>query len=108
MVSELAARAGGPATTLRFYEKEGLLPARRSRGGYRLYDDTSVDRLAFIATAKSLGLPLPEIRRLLGPWEHGTCAQVQHDLDTPLAQRLPETRQRRIAKALDELRASAN
>ena len=93
-MSELASRSGVPATTLRYYEQQGLLPARRSRGGYRLYDDAAVDRLAFISTAKGLGLPLPEIRRLLEPWEHGVCAQVQRALDPLLAQRLVEARSR--------------
>ncbi|MBV9847455.1 MAG: MerR family DNA-binding transcriptional regulator, partial [Kutzneria sp.] len=48
-ISQLAERAGVPATTLRFYEQAGLLPAQRSESGYRLYDDTAVERLAFIA-----------------------------------------------------------
>lgn len=110
MVSELARRAEVPATTLRFYEQEGLLPAQRSSGGYRLYDESAVDRLAFITTAKSLGLPLSEIRRLLEPWEHGVCAQVQRDLDPLLARRIVETGQRIIelqafAHRLEQARA---
>lgn len=67
LVSELARRSGVPATTLRFYEREGLLPAGRTTSGYRVYDDVAVDRLAFIATAKRLGLALPEIRLLVQP-----------------------------------------
>jgi MerR family transcriptional regulator, copper efflux regulator len=58
-VSELAGRTGVPASTVRFYDAEGLLSARRSSSGYRLYDDSAVERLRFIGTAKSLGLPLP-------------------------------------------------
>lgn len=93
-VSELAARAGVPATTLRFYEQEGLLPARRSPAGYRVYDEAAVDRLAFIATAKGLGLALPEIRRLLQPWEFGVCADVRADLAPLLERRIGEAGER--------------
>ncbi|PVY96923.1 MerR family transcriptional regulator [Actinomycetospora cinnamomea] len=113
-VSELAGRSGVPASTVRFYEQEGLLPARRSPAGYRLYDDVAVDRLAFIGTAKSLGLPLPEIRRLLEPWQHGQCSDVQRELLPLVEQRIAETRERvreltafadRLARAHAQLEA---
>ena len=90
-VSELARRSGVPATTVRFYDTEGLLPARRSPSGYRLYDDTAVERLRFIGTAKSLGLPLSEVRQLLEPWQHGLCSDVQGELGPLLDQRIAET-----------------
>ncbi|MDD7934815.1 MerR family transcriptional regulator [Actinomycetospora straminea] len=93
-VSELASRADVPASTVRYYEQEGLLPARRSSSGYRLYDEVAIDRLAFIGTAKSLGLPLPEIRRLLEPWQHGQCSDVQDELLPLVEQRITETRDR--------------
>lgn len=79
-VSELAARSGVPASTVRFYEQEGLLPAQRSPSGYRLYGTGDVDRLAFIGAAKRLGLPLPTIRRVLAPWQDGQCSDVQREL----------------------------
>lgn len=113
-VSELAARSGVPGSTVRYYEQEGLLPARRSPAGYRLYDEVDVDRLAFIGTAKSLGLPLPEIRRLLEPWQHGTCSDVQHELVPLVERRIAETRDRirelaafadRLARAHAQLEA---
>ncbi|WP_244318556.1 MerR family DNA-binding transcriptional regulator [Streptomyces brevispora] len=47
-ISQLAERSGVPATTLRFYETAGLLPAERTPAGYRLYGQDAVDRLAFI------------------------------------------------------------
>jgi MerR family transcriptional regulator, copper efflux regulator len=90
-VSELAQRSGVPATTVRFYDAEGLLPARRSPSGYRLYDDTAAERLRFIATAKNLGLPLSEIRQLLEPWQHGQCSDVQGELGPLLDRRIAET-----------------
>src|SRR5262249_43643515 len=80
-ISELAERTGFPASTLRFYEQEGLLPpAERTPGGYRSYDERTVERLTFIARAKQLELPLDEIRELATIWDAGSCAPVQHRL----------------------------
>lgn len=113
-VSELARRSGVPATTVRFYDAEGLLPARRSPSGYRLYGDGAVERLDFISAAKGLGLPLSEICRLLGPWEHGLCRDVQGELAPLLEQRITQTHDRieefrafaaRLIRARDQLAA---
>jgi DNA-binding transcriptional MerR regulator len=81
-------------TTLRFYEQAGLLPARRSPAGYRLYGEESVERLSFIASGKHLGLPLEEIRALLQVWEDGLCTDVRERLrPMPLA-RIAEAERR--------------
>lgn len=82
-ISQLAERVGVPATTLRYYEAQGLLPARRTAAGYRVYDDTDVERVRFLVTAKSLGLPLSRIRDLLRVWHEGMCRDVR-DERTPL------------------------
>src|SRR5262249_583005 len=80
-ISELAERPGFPASPLRYYEQEGLLPpAERPPGGYRSYDERTVERLTFIARAKQLELPLDEIRELTTIWDAGSCAPVQHRL----------------------------
>jgi DNA-binding transcriptional MerR regulator len=65
-ISELARRTGVSASTLRFYEQAGLLSAARTASGYRVYDEQAVRRLEFVGAAKLLGLPLEEIRDLLG------------------------------------------
>ncbi|WP_285758441.1 MerR family transcriptional regulator [Nocardiopsis ansamitocini] len=93
-VSDLARRCGVAPSTVRFYEREGLLPATRSASGYRLYDDQAVDRLAFIASAKHLGLGLPEIGELLALWEQGVCARVRADLRPRVDERIREARGR--------------
>lgn len=69
-ISQLAERSGVPATTLRFYEDAGLLPAGRTSSGYRVYGEDAVERLGFISSAKLLGLAL-EVR------EQGVCAAVR-------------------------------
>ncbi len=76
-ISQLAERSGVPVTTLRFYEDAGLLPADRTPSGYRVYGEGAVERLAFISSAKLLGLALEEIRELLGVREERVCASVR-------------------------------
>ena len=94
LISQLADRVGIPATTLRFYESAGLLPAGRTPGGYRVYGEDAVERLGFIAAAKRLGLPLEEIAELLHVWADGSCAQVRDSLRPRLAARTAEAEQR--------------
>lgn len=96
-ISQLAERSGVPATTLRFYETAGLLPAERTAAGYRVYDERSVERLAFISSAKLLGLPLEEIRELLGVWEQGVCAAVRARMLPLVADRIADA-DRRLAE----------
>jgi len=93
-ISQLAERTGVPATTLRFYEASGLLPAERTDAGYRIYGEDAVRRLAFIDAAKHLGLPLEEIAELLAVWESGACAEVKADLQPRIANRLAEAERR--------------
>jgi DNA-binding transcriptional MerR regulator len=94
LISELAQRAGMTTTTLRFYEQEGLLPAARSAGGYRVYDDEAAERLEFIAGGKSIGLPLAEIRDLLAAWDAGGCTDLRGRLRPLLDAKIAQTRQR--------------
>ncbi|MCK9871403.1 MerR family transcriptional regulator [Nocardiopsis dassonvillei] len=93
-VSELAERSGVAATTLRYYEERGLLPAQRSPAGYRLYDERALDRLTFITTAKRLGLGLEEIGELTALWAAHPCARVKEALAPRLEQRLELARVR--------------
>ncbi|MEG2805663.1 heavy metal-responsive transcriptional regulator [Stenotrophomonas sp.] len=66
-IGQLARQAGVPIDTVRYYERQQLLPtARRSAGGYRLFDDADLTRLQFIRRAKALGFTLEEIGELLG------------------------------------------
>lgn len=93
-VSDLAERSGVPATTLRYYGERGLLPAQRSPGGYRLYDERSLDRLTFITTAKRLGLALEEVADLTVLWSDHPCSRVKADLGPRLERRLEQARAR--------------
>lgn len=90
-ISQLAERCGVPATTLRFYEDAGLLPAERTPSGYRVYGEDAVERLGFISSAKLLGLALEEIRELLDVREEGVCAAVRARMVPLVVGRIAET-----------------
>ena len=65
--SEFAALTGVTVRTLHHYDRAGLLkPARRTAAGYRLYGAGDFARLQQILTLKFIGLPLEEIKGLLG------------------------------------------
>ncbi|MGO3886697.1 MAG: MerR family transcriptional regulator [Mycetocola sp.] len=64
--SELARRTGVSVDTLRFYEREGVIPVPpRLANGYRDYDDGYVPLLQFVVETKQLGMPLSGIRDLV-------------------------------------------
>ncbi|MBI0433613.1 helix-turn-helix domain-containing protein [Roseomonas sp. KE0001] len=66
-IGDLARRTGVKATTIRWYEQEGLLPApARSEGGHRVYGNDHLRRLGFIRHARELGFGMPAVRGLLG------------------------------------------
>ncbi len=65
-IGQLAQTTRTPVETIRYYEREGLLPATpRTEGNYRVYDDSHVERLNFIRHCRSLDMALDEIRALL-------------------------------------------
>ena len=78
-IGQLAKLAGVRPDTVRFYEREGLLPwPERSAAGYRIYDEAALKRLRFIKQAQALGFSLDEIRRILSLRGRGkeTCRCV--------------------------------
>ena len=83
-IGELAKAAQTQSETIRYYEREGLLPeAARTDANYRIYADTHVQRLAFIRHCRSLDMTLGEIRALLHFKDAptGNCAEVNLLLD---------------------------
>lgn len=76
-IGELAKRLDLNTQTIRYYERIGLLPQpERTTAGYRLYGDER--RLRFVKNARSVGLPLGEVKEVLGFHERGEtpCAYV--------------------------------
>ncbi|MBY0574722.1 MAG: Cd(II)/Pb(II)-responsive transcriptional regulator [Undibacterium sp.] len=83
-IGELAKRSGCQVETIRFYEKEGLLPsAVRSQANYRLYNESHAERLRFIRHCRSLDMTLDEIRDLLKfkDTPQDNCSEVNFILD---------------------------
>lgn len=65
-IGELAALTGTAVETIRYYEREGLMPAApRTDSNYRLYGVAHTERLAFIRQCRSLDMPLDAVRVLL-------------------------------------------
>jgi MerR family mercuric resistance operon transcriptional regulator len=65
-IGEVAERGGVNLQTIRYYEREGLLPEPpRLESGYRIFPESTVRRVRFIKRAQELGFSLTEIRDLL-------------------------------------------
>ena len=71
-VGEMARETGIPASTLRYYDKEGLLPfVERTGGGLRMFSDADREALTVIECLKRSGLSIREIREFMGMVERG-------------------------------------
>lgn len=83
-IGELAKRTGATVETIRYYEKERLLPEpSRSSGNYRLYNEAHIERLQFILHCRTLDMTLDEVRILLEYWDEPDkdCSNVNNLLD---------------------------
>jgi len=93
LIGELAETVGLESPTIRFYERQGLLPElRREANGYRSYDTWSINRVRFIRSAQTAGLTLAEIASVVKLRDHGDapCTHVT----TPLNSKLDAVRAR--------------
>jgi DNA-binding transcriptional MerR regulator len=108
-VDDLAAAAGVPSRTIRFYQSEGVLPPPSRHGRVAVYDDRHVERLRLIGQLQERGLSLRGVRHLLRrdsedarlltrclgleePWSDDRPRTVGHDeLEAILGERPPGT-----------------
>lgn len=98
-IGELAERSGVSTKAIRYYEDIGLVPpAPRLESGYRDYEPSMVDRLAFIRAAQAVGLSLGEIRSVVALRDEGQtpCGHVRD---------LLRTRSAELDRRIAELRA---
>jgi DNA-binding transcriptional MerR regulator len=94
-IAEVAKRSGFTPSTLRYYEELGLVPpVGRSPAGYRMYDDSSLARLAFISRAKQLGCTLEEITDLAVAWDGERCEPIQTRLRALVSAKIAEAKDR--------------
>ena len=92
-IGELARSAGVRISTLRFYERRGLLgPTARTAAGYRLFSAADVARVQFLRRAQQLGFGLRELASLLAMSQQRTIRR--RDLATAGAAKLAELDQR--------------
>jgi MerR family copper efflux transcriptional regulator len=97
-IGELAELSGVSAKTIRYYEDIGLLPPPgRLASGYRDYEPSTLDRLAFIRAAQAVGLSLGEIRGIVALRDEGQTP-CGHVLD------LLRTRSAELDRRIAELR----
>ena len=65
-IGELSSQSATTAETIRYYEKQGLMPLPvRSTNNYRAYSQQHLERLLFIRNGRRLGMSLSELRTLL-------------------------------------------
>lgn len=77
-IGQIAEQVGVATSTLRFYEREGLIrPAERSKAGYRLYAANAVEQLRFIRAGQTIGFALDE---------ETSCKQVQKLIEQRLVE----------------------
>ncbi|WP_285742606.1 MerR family transcriptional regulator [Lentzea sp. NBRC 105346] len=102
-ISDLARAAGVGISTVRFYERRGLVtPTARTHSGYRHYDDEALRRLKFIRRAQRLGFTLAEVEQIL------ELPETTDDFGGVIAEKVTEIEQRihdlgRVRHALLEL-----
>ncbi len=98
-IGRLAQAADVPTTTVRYYERIGLLaPAGRTSSNYRFYGDSALERLRFIRAAQSNGFTLDDVATLLAFRDRpdSVCGDVQK-----LIERRADDLERRIAELRD-------
>ncbi len=106
-IGTLSEQTGVKIETIRYYEREGLMPAPpRTAGGHRSYTEDHLKRLTFIRRSRELGFSMKEVRDLLGLIDGGTytCREVKHlTLEHAEVVRMKITDLRRLEKLLLEI-----
>lgn len=111
-IGEIAAATGVDVETVRYYERQGLLPPpERRANGYRAYGESHLERLAFIRHCRSLDMALADIRRLLDLLDRpvSECGDVNELVEAQLGRvRARLASLRAFEKQLVSLRASCS
>lgn len=96
-VGEMAKKLNMAPSTLRYYDKEGLLPfVERSGGGIRMFKDSDFEWLSIIECLKKTGMPIKEIKRFID-W----CMEGDSTIDQRLA--LIESQRKAVEKQMQQI-----
>ena len=102
-ISELAEQVGVATSTVRYYERIGLLSGpSRTASGYRDYDADDAARLLFVTRARRMGLSCDQVSSLLGIWAGTHCANAAERVG-----QLIDEKQAEIVERIEELRGFA-
>ena len=94
-IRRAAAASGLTPDTIRFYEREGVLPPPpRKPNGYRDYSEQHTETLRLARSLREIGLPLVEMREALAAAAEGNCGELRDTLRETLQHALTETEQR--------------
>jgi Cd(II)/Pb(II)-responsive transcriptional regulator len=111
-IKALSDATGVEIDTIRFYEKQGLLPEpARTANGYREYEAAHLQRLAFVRHCRALDMPLADVQRLLALLDApaGDCSDVDALVDAQLTRvRARLKSMRALEKQLVQLRAQCS
>lgn len=87
-IGQAARRSGLPASTIRFYEAQGIVtPGARTEAGYRLFTDADIRRLVLARQARSLGLALPQVTALVAGASSADCGEFAQEFRAQIAAR---------------------
>ena len=96
-VGEIAKQLNVAASTLRYYDKEGLLPfVERSSGGIRMFNDTALSWLKTIECLKKTGMPIKDIKHFID-----SCMEGDSKIDERLS--IIETQRDTVIKQMKEM-----
>ena len=99
LINELSKKTGISTHTIRFYEKSGLIEGKRNdsikSNNYFHYDEVTIEKLAFISDAKSVGFTIKEIGQIMDAWYNRKYTKKQkleilYDKLNSLEQKLKE------------------
>lgn len=108
-IGEVAARTGLSLRTIRYYEEVGLIvPSARSQGGFRLYTEPDIDRLALVKQMKPLGFQLEEMRDMLAVLDPPSTGVAPTEEQYAQFRRYTETAEQRCAELRAKLEMAEN
>jgi len=95
-LKEMVKGTGATPRTIRFYEEVGLIhPIGRTPGGHRLYSESELEKLEFIADLRDAGLPIEEIKELFDLRRAtGSAREASVQVAQRLHQKIEELRRR--------------